>query len=133
MPRLDASLVENRLPIKLEFCPFQQPLKMMLKEEELKIEEEIKMLLNAKFIMLIRYVQWLEIVVLIMKKNGKLQVCVDLRDFNMATPKKMYVIPIIHISVDSTTNNKLLSFMDDFSRYNQILIAKEDVPKTSLF
>ena len=33
--------------------------------------------------------------------------------------------------VDSTTNNELLSFMDGFSSYNQILIAVEDIPKTA--
>ena len=31
--------------------------------------------------------------------------------------------------VDSTTNNKLSSFMDGFSGYNKILITLEDIPK----
>ena len=29
------------------------------------------------------------------------------------------------------TNNELLSFMDGFSSYNEILIAIEDIPKTA--
>ena len=33
--------------------------------------------------------------------------------------------------VDSTTNNELLSFMDGFPGYNQILIVVEDIPKTA--
>ena len=65
-----------------------------------------------------------------MKKNGKLRVCVDFRDLNVATPKDMYVMPIADMLVDSTANNKLLSFMGDFSGYNKILIAIEDIPKT---
>ena len=64
-----------------------------------------------------------------MKKNGKLRVCVDLRDLNAVTPKDMYVIPIADMLVDSTANNELLSFMDDFSRYNQILIVVDDISK----
>ena len=63
-----------------------------------------------------------------MKKNGKLRVYVDFRDLNVATPKDMYVMPIADMLVDSTTNNELLSFMDGFSSYIQILIAVEDIP-----
>ena len=33
--------------------------------------------------------------------------------------------------VDPASNNELLSFMDGFSGYNQILIIVEDIPKTS--
>ena len=40
-------------------------------------------------------------------------------------------MPIADMLVDSTTNNELLSLMDGFSSYNQILIAIEDIPKTS--
>ena len=64
-----------------------------------------------------------------MKKNGKLRVCVDFRDLNALTPKDMYVMPIANMLVDSTTNNELLSFMDGFSGYNQILIAIDDISK----
>ena len=65
-----------------------------------------------------------------MKKNGKLRVCVDFRDLNAATPKDMYIMPIANMLVDSIANKELLSFMDGFSRYNQILIAIDDVSKT---
>ena len=66
-----------------------------------------------------------------MKKNGRLRVCVDFRDLNAATPKDMYVMPIVDMLVDSTTNNELLSFMYSFSGYNQILILVDDISKTS--
>ena len=66
-----------------------------------------------------------------MKKNGKLSVCADFRDLNAVTPKDMYVMPIANMLVDYTTNNELLSFMDDFSRYNQILIVVDDISKTT--
>ena len=66
-----------------------------------------------------------------MKKNGKLKICLDFRDSNAATPKDMYVMPIADLLVDSIANNELLSFIDDFSRYNQILIVVDDISKTS--
>ena len=64
-----------------------------------------------------------------MKKNRKLRVCVDFRDLNDATPKYMYVMPIIDMLVDSTANNELLYFMDGFSGYNQILVVIDDISK----
>ena len=48
----------------------------------------------------------------------------------LLTPKDMYVMPIANMLVDSIANNELLSFMDGFSGYNQILIVVEDIPKT---
>ena len=41
----------------------------------------------------------------------------------------MYVMPITEMLVDSTANNELLSFMDGFSGYNQILIVVDDISK----
>ena len=41
MPGLDRSLVEHRLPIKLEFHHFQKPPRRMSNEVELKVKEEI--------------------------------------------------------------------------------------------
>ena len=102
----------------------------MSKEVELKVKEKIEKLLKAKFIKPTRYVQWLANIVPVMKKNGKLRVCVDFRYLNVGTPKDMYVMPIAGMLVDFTANNELLSFMDGFFGYNQILIAVEDILKT---
>ena len=131
MPGLDISFVEHRLPIKPKFHLFQQSPRRMSKEVELKVKEEIEKVLKAKFIRPTRYVQWLANIVPMMKKNGKLRVCVDFRDLNVATPKNMYVMPIANMLVDSITNNELLSFMDGFSRYNQILIVVDDISMTT--
>ena len=50
---------------------------------------------------------------------------------NKANPKDDF--PLLHIDmlVDSTAGHPMLSFMDRFSRYNQILMAPEDMEKTS--
>ena len=119
--------MEHHLPIKSKLHPFQQPPRKMSKEVELKVKEEIKKLLKAKFIKPTRYVQWLENIVLVMKKDVKHRFCVDFRYLNVATPKYMYVMPVVDMLVDSTANNELLSFMDGFSGYNQILIVVDDI------
>ena len=73
MRGLDRSLVEHCLLIKPEFHQFQQPPRRMSKEVELKVKEEIENILKAKFIRPISYVQWLANIVLVIKKNGKLE------------------------------------------------------------
>ena len=75
--------------------------------------------------------QWLANIIPVMKKNGKLRVSVDFRDLNVVTPKDMYVMSIANMLVDSTTNNRLLSFIDGFFGYNQILIVVDDISKAT--
>ena len=70
-------------------------------------------------------------VVPVPKKDGKVRVCVDFRDLNKVSPKDDFSLPHIDMLVDSTTGNPMLSFMDGFSGYNQILMAPEDTEKTS--
>ena len=57
--------------------------------------------------------------------------CIDYRDLNKASPKDDFPLPHIDVLVDNTIGHKMLSFMDDFSGYNQIRLAKEDMEKTS--
>ena len=49
----------------------------------------------------------------------------------MASPKDDFPSPHIDILVDNPTKRALFSFMDGFSRYNQIKMALEDMEKTS--
>ena len=60
------------------------------------------------------------------KASGKLRMCVDFTDLNKACPKDSFPLPRIDQLVDSTVRRKLLMFMDAFSGYNQIKMAKED-------
>jgi len=56
---------------------------------------------------------------------------VDYRDLNRASPKDDFPLPHIYISVDNTATSSLYSFMDEFSEYNQIKMAPEDIEKTT--
>jgi hypothetical protein len=65
------------------------------------------------------------------KKNGKLRVCIEFRDVNKATLMDGYLMPIADLLVDAASRHNVISFMDGNVSYNQILMAKEDVPKTA--
>ena len=83
-------------------------------------------MLEVDFIREVFYPDWLANVVMVKKSNGKWRMCVDFTDMNKACPKDSFPLPRINQLVDSTAGHKLLSFMDAFSGYNQILIDKDD-------
>ena len=66
---------------------------------------------------------------MVKKANGKWRMCVDFTDLNQAYSKDSFPLPRINQLADSTAGHKLLTFMDAFSGYNQILMAEEDQEK----
>jgi hypothetical protein len=60
---------------------------------------------------------------------GKIQICVDFRNLNRATPKDEYPMPIADLLIDSVLSNKVISFLDSNAVYNQIFMAKEEMSK----
>ena len=65
------------------------------------------------------------------KPNGGGRLCIDYTDVNKACPKDPYPMPRIDQIVDSTAGCDLLCFLDAFSGYHQIKMAKEDEEKTA--
>ncbi|RDX93637.1 hypothetical protein CR513_24077, partial [Mucuna pruriens] len=70
-------------------------------------------------------------VVLVKKANGKWRMCTDYTDLNKACPKEPYPLPSIDRLVDEASSFALLSFMDAYSRYNQIKMHPQDETKTA--
>lgn len=85
--------------------------------------------MREKFFRPVKFAKCLSNIVLMVKNNRKLRICIDLRDFNPATPKDVYVMTIASMLVDSIANNELLSFMDGFFWYNQIKIVERGTTK----
>ena len=95
-----------------------------------KIKQEIERLLKVDFIRTARYVQWLSNIILVIKKNSKVRICIDFHNLNLATPKDEYVMPIADMLADVVASNGISSFTDGYSGYNQIYLTKEDEHKT---
>nr|CAH66133.1 H0622G10.2 [Oryza sativa] len=131
MPGLSQSIVEHRLPIKPGVRPCQQPPRRCKADMLEPVKAEIKRLYDAGFIRPCRYAEWVSSIVPVIKKNGKVRVCIDFRDLNKATPKDEYPMPVADQLVDAASGNKILSFMDGNAGYNQIFMAEEDIHKTA--
>ena len=131
MPGLDPTIVQHHLSILPHAKPVKKKLRRLHPRWSLQVKEEIQKQLSVGFLTVVEYLEWLANVVPVPKKDGKVRVCVDFRDLNKASPKDDFPLPHINMLVDSTAGHPMLSFVDGFSRYNQILMALEDMEKTS--
>ena len=66
---------------------------------------------------------------MVLKKGGKWRVCIDCTDLNEVCPKDSFSLPLIDQIVDSAVGHGILSFLDAFSRYDQIPMHPPDVEK----
>ena len=131
MSGISPEVIQHKLNVDPERKPVQQRRRTFASERDQAIIEEVTKLLTARFIREVCYPEWLANVVLVKKANGKWRMCVDFTDLNKACPKDSFPLPRIDQLVDSTAGHKLLTFMDAFSGYNQIKMAKEDQEKTA--
>ena len=131
MSGLSTEIVEHQLPMRPECRSVQQKLRRVKPELPLKIKEEVKKQLDARFLEVIKYPEWVANIVSIPKKDGKVRMCVDYKDLNWASPKDNFLLPHIDTLMDNTVRNSRFSFMDGFSGYNQTRMALEDREKTA--
>jgi hypothetical protein len=78
------------------------------------------------------HAEWLANPVLVLKKNKvDWRMCVDYTDLNKQCPKDPFGLLRIDQVVDSTAGCSMLSFLDCYSGYHQISLAKEDEENTA--
>ena len=95
------------------------------------MHEEVMKLIEANLIREVHYPEWLANVVLVKKASRKWRICIDYIDLNKACLKDSYPLLSIDQLIDATSGFYIISFMDTFSGYNQIWMAKEDEEKTT--
>lgn len=96
-----------------------------------KIKAEIERFLQKMFIRPAKYVEWLANIVLVVKKNDTLRVCINFRDLNDATPKDEYQMLVVEMLVDLETRFEYLSLINGYYGYDHIIIVEEDKEKTT--
>ena len=69
--------------------------------------------------------------VLFMKTDGALRLCLDYRELNKITVKNRYPLPVIDGLFDQLRGAETLSKIDSRSRYRQLCIKEEDIPRTA--
>ncbi|PKI76951.1 hypothetical protein CRG98_002661 [Punica granatum] len=93
---LDPSIVEHFLPLDIEkFPPKRQQLRRQRAGLLLRIKEEVVKQINAGFLEVCNYSEWVANIVPVEKKDGRVRVCIDYRDLNKANPKDNFPLPHI--------------------------------------
>ena len=95
------------------------------------IQTEIDKLLAVEFIIEVKYLDWLENLVVVPKKNGRWRVCIDYTNLNDVYPNDNFPLPRINQIVDSIVGHGMFSFLEAFSRYHQIPMFQSDEEKTT--
>ena len=90
------------------------------------VKEEIDKLLKIRYIRPIKRAMWLSSIVIVLKKNGKLHVCVDYRKLNTVMITYAFPLPITDGVLDVVDGNEIYSFLDSFTGYNEIRMHPDD-------
>ena len=107
MLEIDTDIVQQCIPTDPTMKPIKQKLRRMKLELTLKIKEEVEKQYNARFLRVVNYPEWLANVVPVLKKDGKVRMCVDFRDLNKASPKDDFPLPHIDVLVDNIAGHAL--------------------------
>jgi len=131
MPGVPRKVIEHQLTVRLDARPVQQKIRRQAQARQDFIRDQVQKVLNAGFIREVLHPEWLANSVIVTKANGKLHMCVDCTDLNKACPKDPFPLPHVDQVVDSMAGCDLLCFLDVYTGYPQISMAKEDEEKTS--
>src|SRR2546428_12816039 len=82
----------------------------MGKEDKAEITKQ----LEAGFLKVVQYPEWLANIVPVPKKDGKVRMCVDYRDLNKACPKDDFPLPHIDLLVDRMAGHET-AFLTDLA------------------
>ena len=113
MPGLDPQVAMHHLNVK----PIKQQHRFRLNIME-AIEVKIHKLIACGFIQEEQHPDWVANIVPVLKKNGRIRICIDYHDLNTACPKDKFPLPITDVTIDNTCGFERISFMDGFSGYN---------------
>jgi len=95
------------------------------------IKQDIDKLLTTRFIQLVKEATWLSPILVILKNNGKLIICVDFRKLNKVTKKILIFCYFFCEILNTITWYEAYSFLDGYLGYHQIFIAIKDRYKTT--
>ncbi|KAM1996554.1 hypothetical protein ACFX15_029493 [Malus domestica] len=137
---ISPDIICHRLSIDPKTKPVRQKRKPYDAERYEAMKAEVEKLKGIGFVCEVNYPMWVVNVVLVKKNSTKeslllqkvlWRMCVDYTDLNKGCQKDSFPLPLIDRLIDSTTGCELLSFMDAYSGYNQILMNPSDQEHTT--
>ena len=131
MSGVPREVIEHHLAVCPNTRPVKQKARKQAPEKQAFIVKEVEKLKAANVVRVVAHPTRLSNGVVVPKPAGGGRLCIDYSDVNKACPKDPYPMPRIDQIVYSTAGCDLLCFLDAFSGYHQIKMAKEDEDKTA--
>jgi hypothetical protein len=124
-------VIQHVITLKEEIKPFRQKLRQMNPKLAPLVQQELQKMLEAGIIAQTRHSSWCSNLVVARKKNGKIRICIDFRNLNIAYTKDHYPLPKMKTLLQRVIGSGMISMLDGFSGYNQIKLKAEDRHKTT--
>ena len=118
---------QHTIPLKeeaKEVKPFQQKLRRINPKLAHVVQKELQKMLAAGIITPTRHSSWCSNLVVLRKKNGSTRICRDFRNLNTSCLKDNYPFPDMETLLQRVTGSGMVSMLDGFSGYNQVLVNK---------
>jgi hypothetical protein len=90
------------------------------------VKQDINKLLAVRFIEFVKKTTWLSPIVVVPKKNLKLEINIDFRKLNVTIKKDPYPLTFTNEVLNTIAGYEAYSFLDGYSGYHQISIALKD-------
>jgi len=123
---LDINIVVHWIPLMERSKPVKQKARQIRSDMLFKVKDGNQKQWVVGFFNVVHYPQWVANIVVVLKKDNMIRICVDYRDLNKASQMMTFVLPHIDVLVDNAVKSATYSFMDGFLRYNHIIMVEED-------
>jgi len=127
----DTSIIQHTIPMIDNEKPVQQKLRNIHPNLENQIKTELNKLLKARIIFPVKHSKWVSNMVPVRKKNRDIRICIDFRNLNKGSQKDNFPLPPMEQILEAVVGSELMSFLDGFSGYNQVLVHHNDQLKTT--
>jgi hypothetical protein len=87
------------------------------------IKQDLDKFISVGFIVLVEEAGWLLPIVIVLKKNNKLDIYVDFQRLNATTKNDPYPLSFTKEALDEAMRHEVYSFLDEFFGYHHIMIA----------
>lgn len=96
-------VIRHTIPLKEDVKPFRQKLRQINLKLAPMIQKELQKMVAAGIIASTRHSSWCSNLVVVIKKNGGIKLCVDFKNLNIACEKNNYSLPNMETLLQNIT------------------------------
>jgi hypothetical protein len=119
-------VIQHSIPLVEGSKPFRKNLRHINPKLASQIQKEIQNMVDVGIISPIIYSSWMSNLVVVRKKTGDICLCVDFCNLNQLSLKEKYPLSNMEHLLQRITEARMMSMLDGFFGYNQVLLKRED-------